>query len=372
MLPIFNDRALSHLKTGFRRTTVDLSKLLLAALLLEGILQVIAPEYTNNIFDRDFTGGRPIAVSSAGNRGPLLPIQKPPGELRILGMGDSTTFGTGIAAEDTWPAQLATVFQKNGAKATYINSAIEGSTLKEINYVYRNQWSAYKPDVVVLGVDNNMVSMTWFRRDDKGAPKNPYLEPAPQSKLEDLKNGYKKITRVLASPSWLRINSQKGLYLLGLSHHNMKPEIPLGATLALGWKQADVPPDLADRAWKQFEADLSVLRDSIAADGRSLVVVYLPARFMAFDGFSDNEQRVPKNRLTIDAGKRLGEISQSLGVPYLDATEPVRRGRAQIAQKEGRSAPMYIKFDSVHLDKDGNKALAEDLFGLLSKSEKAR
>jgi lysophospholipase L1-like esterase len=372
MLPIFNDQALSHVKTAFRRTTVDLSKLLLAALLLEGMLQVIAPEYKNNVFDREFTGGRPIAMSSAGNRGPLLPIQKPPGEVRILGMGDSTTFGTGIGAEDTWPAQLATVFQKNGAKATYINSAIEGSTVKEINYVYRNQWSAYKPDVVVLAVDNNMVSMTWFRREDKGAPKNPYLEPAPQSKLENLKTGLKQVTRVLASPSWLRINSQKCLYLLGLSNNNIKPEVPLGATVASGWKQANVPPDLPERVWKQFEEDLSVLRDSVAADGRSLVVLYLPARFMAFDGFSDNEQRVPKNRLTIDAGKRLGEISQSLGVRYLDGTEPVRRGRSQIAEKEGRSAPMYIKFDSVHLDKDGNQAVAEGLFELVSKSEKAR
>jgi lysophospholipase L1-like esterase len=130
-----------------------------------------------------------------------------------------------------------------------------------------------------------------------------------------------------------------------------------------------VPPDLAERAWKQFEADLKVLRDSVAADGRSLAVVYLPARFIAFNGFSDNEQQVPKNRLTIDAGKRLGEISQSLGLPYLDSTEGVRRGRSQIAEEEGRFAPMYIKFDTVHLDRDGHKAVAEDLFGLLRKPE---
>jgi len=74
----------------------------------------------------------------------------------------------------------------------------------------------------------------------------------------------------------------------------------------------------------------------------------------------------------MDAGKRLGEISKSLGLPYVDSTKGVQEGRSQIAQKEGRFAPMYIKFDTVHLDKDGHKAVAEDLFGLLGKSDKAR
>ena len=146
----------------------------------------------------------------------------------------------------------------------------------------------------------------------------------------------------------------------------------MGATLAFGWQQADLPADLAERAWKLFESDLTVLRDSVAADGRSLAVVYLPTRFMAFDGFSDNEQQVPKQRLTIDPAKRLGEITKSLGLPYVDSTQGVRRGRSQIAQKEGRFAPMYLKFDMTHLDKDGHKAVAEDLFGLLGKSNQPR
>jgi lysophospholipase L1-like esterase len=368
MSQIFNDKAIANLKTTVRYIAVDLSKVLLAFVLLEAVLQVTAREYRNNIFDQEFTGGHPIAVSSPGNRGPAVPIKKALGEVRILGMGDSTTFGTGIAAEDTWPAQLATIFQKNGAKATYINGSQPGYTLKEINTVYRNLWSQYQPDLVVLAVNNNLVSMTWFRRDDKSVPVNPYLQPIARSKLASLKNQFK----ILATPSWLSINAQKCLYFLGLANNNLKPDVPLGATLALGWQQADVPPDLAERAWKQFEIDLSVLRDSVAADGRSLAVVYLPTRFMAFDGFSDNEQQVPRQRLTIDAGKRLEEISKSLGLLYVDSTEGVRRGRSQIAQKEGRFAPMYIKFDTVHLDKDGHKAVAQDLFGLLGKSNQPR
>jgi hypothetical protein len=238
MSQIFNDKAIANLKTTVRYIAVDLSKVLLAFVLLEALLQVTAREYTNNVFDGEFTAGHPIAVSSPGNRGPAVPIKKAPGELRILGMGDSTTFGTGMAAEDTWPAQLATIFQKNGAKAT------EGYSLKEINTVYRNLWSQYQPDLVVLAIDNNLVSMTWFRRADKSVTANPYLEPIAKSKLAGMKNQFK----ILATPSWLKINSQKCLYFLGLANNNVKPDVPLGATLALGWQQADLPPDVAERA----------------------------------------------------------------------------------------------------------------------------
>ena len=265
-------------------------------------------------------------------------------------------------------AQLATIFQKNGAKATYINGGLEGYTLKDINTVYRNLWSQYQPDLVVLAVDNDMVSMTWIRRDDKLLIVNPYVQPIAKSKLAGLQNQLK----IFATPSWLNINSKKCLYFLGLANNNLKPDVPLGAALAFGWQQADFPNDLAERAWKQFETYLSVVRDSVAADGRSLAVVYVPNRFMAFDGFSDNEHQVPRQRLTIDASKRLGEITKSLGLPYVDSTQGVRRGRSQIAQKEGRFAPMYIKFDMTHLDKDGNKAVAEELFGLLGKSNQPR
>jgi hypothetical protein len=66
---------------------VDLSKVLLAFVLLEALLQVTAREYTNNIFDQEFTGGHPIAVSSPGNRGPVVPIKKAPGEVANPGNG---------------------------------------------------------------------------------------------------------------------------------------------------------------------------------------------------------------------------------------------------------------------------------------------
>jgi GDSL-like Lipase/Acylhydrolase. len=139
-------------------------------------------------------------------------------------MGDSTTFGTGIAAEDTWPAQLATIFQKNGAKATYINGALEGYTLKEINTLYRNLWSPYQPDLVILAVNNNLVSMTWFRRDGKSVTANPYLQPIAKSKLAGLKNLFK----ILATPSWLNINSQKCLYFLGFGKQQPETGCSIG------------------------------------------------------------------------------------------------------------------------------------------------
>src|SRR5437016_3822832 len=77
------------------------------ALVLLGAIEValrkFAPEYREHLFDAEFTGSHPLALNSRGLRGPEIPAERKPRELRILGLGDSTTFGTGVAWEETWP-----------------------------------------------------------------------------------------------------------------------------------------------------------------------------------------------------------------------------------------------------------------------------
>src|SRR5882672_198257 len=56
--------------------------------------------------DREaFTYGHPAHVNHLGLRGGDLE-KKAPGEIRILCLGDSTTYGQGLADEDTLPALL--------------------------------------------------------------------------------------------------------------------------------------------------------------------------------------------------------------------------------------------------------------------------
>ena len=79
-----------------------------AALLViaELLLQLIVPQYGHDFYDRTLTASQPVTFNADGYRGAAVPLEKQPGEFRVLALGDSTTFGTGVAIDDTWPLQL--------------------------------------------------------------------------------------------------------------------------------------------------------------------------------------------------------------------------------------------------------------------------
>jgi len=56
-----------------------------------------------------------------------------------------------------------------------------------------------------------------------------------------------------------------------------------------------------------------------------------------------------------------------MGLRFVDASPALIAERARIRQLEGRFAPMYIPWDYIHLDADGQIALAGAFFDGLSK-----
>lgn len=358
-MKIFDDKALLRLRAVCGGVATESIKLLLLAGLCEGALRLAASDYAHNLYDQEFTGGYPIQMQAPGYRGNPVPLAKAPGEYRILALGDSTTFGTGVAAEATWPAQLAALSQPSQRSMTYINAGVPAADIDQIRQAYEQTWSAYSPDEVVLAISSNMVSWAWIRREQVPAPPdNPYLDASQLSWQTQVKRAYSQF----ALPAWLSVNSQRSLYWLGLATHDVDPQAPYGPMLALGWKQANLPPDLVEAAWREFEADLKALQAAVAADGRRLTVVYVPPRFMVSESWLDNEKRVPKQNITIDPGDRLQQICQGLGLSYLDATPALIAARHERRQTQDHGDPMYVRFDYTHLDAAGHQAVAKALW----------
>ncbi len=345
----------------------DSVKILAIFALIEGILQIAAPQYKNLIGDREYTRGHPIAINQDGYRGSLVPVEKSSDEVRILALGDSTTFGTGVPAKSTWSAQLPNILP---IQSTSINGGFPTIDLKQIRKAYQEVWSPYKPDKVIVMVSNNMVSFGWIRQDQPvSLPKNKYLNNNNQSFLNYWRMKIKRTYKQFALPSFLSINSQRGLYLFNLNNHNVDPKAPYGPMLAFNWKQADLPPNIADEAWDIFAEDLRQLHDTVEADGKELIVVYLPTRFMVFDNWFDNEKQVPKSRIALNPAIKIQEISQAIGISYLDATSVLREARHKIMAKTNSLEPMYILFDFSHMDANGHRAIAEALVPLIEQGE---
>ncbi len=124
------------------------------------------------------TFGVPFRTNELGFRdGPIL--QKTPNLFRILCVGDSVTFGTGVSNEDTFPNVLERMLQKHahpGVKVDVINMGISAYSARNIRGQMEEYLAKLQPDVVVyVFVENDL-------DDSVSAGANGYLTAWDRSK----------------------------------------------------------------------------------------------------------------------------------------------------------------------------------------------
>lgn len=91
-------------------------------------------------------------VNGDGLRGPEVPARKAPDETRLLFLGDSFTFGEGVADDEPFPVLVAAALGRRDPAARYraVNAGVSGyNTRDEVVYLER-RWLDYDPDLVVL------------------------------------------------------------------------------------------------------------------------------------------------------------------------------------------------------------------------------
>ncbi|SRR5258706_4674615 len=104
--------------------------------------------------DRDhFTYEHPVHVNHLGLRGPDLE-RKVPREFRILCLGDSTTYGQGVADSDTIPAlldvELAHLPPSAERRIRVVNAGVRGYGTREEIGLLEEIRAEVEPDLVVL------------------------------------------------------------------------------------------------------------------------------------------------------------------------------------------------------------------------------
>jgi lysophospholipase L1-like esterase len=95
-----------------------------------------------------------VAINSAGflDRGEI-PVARTPGRLRIVCLGESTTFGNGI--DSNYPASLEQILESQGTPAEVINAGVPGWVSDQVALRAEHQMASYLPDAVVLYVGWN-------------------------------------------------------------------------------------------------------------------------------------------------------------------------------------------------------------------------
>lgn len=86
--------------------------------------------------------------------GPILPDG---GRLRILALGDSTTFGLGVNDEETWPACLEMLLNGHAGAARFevVNAGVTGYTVVQGCQAWVGRWQALRPAVIIATFGNN-------------------------------------------------------------------------------------------------------------------------------------------------------------------------------------------------------------------------
>src|SRR5262249_38776706 len=90
-------------------------------------------------------------INAAGMRDREL-TPKAPGEIRLLAVGDSFTYGTGVEAEDAYPKVLERELRDRGYAGSVWNAGVPGwGTDEEFRWVDLHAGDV-QPDVVLLGI----------------------------------------------------------------------------------------------------------------------------------------------------------------------------------------------------------------------------
>jgi lysophospholipase L1-like esterase len=95
----------------------------------------------------------PVSINTFGFRGPEFASDREPGSLRVLGLGNSITFGSGLADHETYLARLEERMraEQPDRRVEVLNAAMEGFTIRQYLPFLERVLPKVKPDVVILG-----------------------------------------------------------------------------------------------------------------------------------------------------------------------------------------------------------------------------
>lgn len=85
----------------------------------------------------------------------VIPYTKRPGEVRVLVLGDSHTFGYEVNQSETYAAVAEQLLRKQGLDATVINAGLSGTGTGEQLVFLEQEGYKFQPDYVVIGFFEN-------------------------------------------------------------------------------------------------------------------------------------------------------------------------------------------------------------------------
>jgi lysophospholipase L1-like esterase len=295
-----------------------------------------------------FSKPTPIRINSLGFRGPDFTPEKTPGVFRIICLGESSTFGFYNEDDETYPAILQRIFAERlkTQRVEVINAGIPRVQSDSILAMFKEEIAAYKPDVITIYAGYNDAAMRQFRD-----------EPALQ-----------RVFRWLHSHVMTYVVMQKGISSVGGPRLHSLWDRRTGAS-----KARDVEQEVQLRVGRYHDA----LRDIIdGAQTRGIRVVLIK---QGVDMLSNQDgkrttaltylQEVQgvRKRLQEEGGISGQETSLLIHYGLMQALEELAKEKQVVLLDNIAILDKHPEYFAsyVHLHKDGNQALAEELYKVI-------
>ncbi|MDP6409023.1 MAG: GDSL-type esterase/lipase family protein [Planctomycetota bacterium] len=289
-------------------------------------------------------------VNEQGWRGPTRERTAPLDTLRVVTLGDSSTFGLGVAYGESYSGRLEERLRADGRKAEVIDGGVVGFTVRQGLERYREVFSAYRPDVVVaaFGAVNDHYSS--LDLPDRRKIEHQRTQLAWRKRLSD---GLRDELRILHAISWLQLEAHGGKERLAevwLEKKRREHEL-MKSSGRVEW------PGERRVSLEDFSLALTELRDLVGADGGRLVLVSMPRKARA-----ERDRPV----LTLYSRAVMSTAARE-GLQVADA-----RGAFHRVIAGGRPEAELFVNDFWHPSASGHDLIAEGLVALVLDADLAR
>lgn len=321
---------------------------LVPCLIAEGALRLMAPpadsadlwrrlpsavEWSGKPHGHGTHAGVPVAFNGFGYRDAERSPQPAPGTVRVLALGDSVTFGMGVAQDETFPRQTERLLSAaRGGPVEVLNLGMPGyNTLHQLAQL-RELGLGLQPKVVVVGFLYNDIELSSAQ---KGAAVVPEQKQTLLRKTKSDLNG-----------AWLWLK-QHSLFAAWLSPRLGNALRPLGVK-GLG-QVGEIKDQYVDSNpnWRRMQQALLEMKRLTSERNIELVVMIIPAMAK----FSDDTYPIKEYHQAVAA------FCRAHGIKVLDLL-PAFWG--------GDGTQYWISATDGHPNAQGQKIIAQALAGYLA------
>jgi len=288
-------------------------------------LSMVSGRSATDEFDFEYTH------NSFGFRDVEHTIQKPERTFRILGLGDSFTYGAGVAFEETYLRQLERMLNDRAGehpRVEIIKAGIGRYFPEPERLLLQHYGVDYEPDLIIVGLLPNDVIDTFSGLDATKVAKNGYLVSKEASEV-GLGGGLYIRSHVF------RIVLRKYMAFVTLEKQQPQPA------------ELYKPNGFHEREWQKIEEEYEKMIELAGQVGAKIVFVSIPQR-----GPWDDTASYPATRLS--------QWGAEHSVPIIDILP---------AMKDASENEMLYWEKDGHCNSAGYRVIAETIYSVVIEAE---